>query len=137
MAIRKMELNTRSKNNLKGVHPALINVVNKSAEIVTEKLPNYHFVITDGVRTLERQKQLLAEKKTKTLNSKHLTGHAVDIAVFIDGKITWDLKEYKLVVSLFKEAAKELNVEIECGADWIKFIDAPHIEINPNKYKWK
>ncbi len=136
MAIRKMELNTRSKNNLKGVHPALINVVNKSAEIVTEKLPNYHFVITDGVRTLERQKQLLAEKKTKTLNSKHLTGHAVDIAVFIDGKITWDLKEYKLVVSLFKEAAKELNVEIECGADW-KWVDAPHIQIDPNKYKWK
>ena len=137
MAIRKMELNSRSKNNLKGVHPALINVVNKSAEIVTEKLPNYHFVITSGVRTLEEQKKLFAEKKTKTLNSKHLTGHAVDIAVFIDGKITWDLKEYRKIADLIKESAKELNVNITWGGDFKSFKDGPHFEINPNNYKWK
>ena len=130
-----MKLNERSLNNLKGVHPALINVVQKTADLMGE-LPNYSFVITQGLRTLEQQKQLLKEKKTTTLKSKHLTGHAVDIAVFIDGKLTWDLKEYKKVADLFKEAGKELNVDIEWGGDWVSFKDGPHFQIDPNKYKF-
>lgn len=132
-----MELNTRSKNNLKGVHPVLINIVNKAVEIITEDLPEYSFVITSGVRTLEEQKKLLAEKKTKTLKSKHLTGHAVDIAVVINGKITWDIKEYKKLADKFKEAANELNADITWGGDFKTFIDGPHFEVDPNKYKWK
>ncbi len=132
-----MELNTRSKNNLKGVHPVLINIVNKAVEIITEDLPEYSFVITSGVRTLEEQKKLLAEKKTKTLKSKHLTGHAVDIAVVINGKITWDIKEYKKLADKFKEAANELNADIIWGGEWASFKDGVHFEVDPNKYKWK
>lgn len=130
-----MKLNERSINNLKGVHPALINVVNNVVDLMNERLPNLTFTITQGLRTLEEQKKLLAEKKTKTLKSRHLTGHAVDIAVFIDGKtLTWEKKYYKQVTDLFKEVSKDLNVEITCGIDW--GWDAPHIEIDPNKYKF-
>ena len=130
-----MKLNERSINNLKGVHPALINLAYKTEELITEELPNYHFVITCGLRTIEEQKKLVAEKKSRTMNSKHLTGHAIDIAVFIDGKLTWDLPEYRKVTNVFKQASKELNIEIECGVDW-KWTDSPHIQIDPNKYKF-
>ncbi len=131
-----MKLNERSINNLKGIHPALINVAHKAAEMM-EELPTYSFVITQGLRTLEEQKRLLAEKKSRTLKSKHLTGHAFDIAVFVDGKLTWDIKEYKKVAKIIKEAAEELNVEIEWGGDWVSFVDAPHFQIDPVKYPWK
>ena len=130
-----MKLNDRSINNLKGVHPALINVVHKAADLM-EELPTYSFVITQGLRTLEEQKRLFAEKKSKTLKSKHLTGHAVDIAVFVNGKLTWDVKEYRKVTDIFKKSAEELNVEIDCGIDWKSFVDSPHIQIDPNKYKF-
>ena len=131
-----MKLNERSINNLKGIHPALINVANKAAEMM-EELPNYSFVITQGLRTLEEQKRLLAENKSKTLKSKHLTGHAFDIAVFIDGKLTWEYKHYKKVADVILEAAEELNVEMEWGGNWKSFVDAPHFQLDPAKYPWK
>ncbi len=130
-----MELNIRSKNNLKGVHPVLINIVNKAVEIITEDLPEYSFVITSGVRTMEEQKKLLAEKKSQTLDSYHITGHAIDVALFLNGKITWNLKDYKKLADIIKQAAKDLGYDIVWGGDWKTFKDGVHFQIDRSKYK--
>ena len=92
------------------------------------------FGITEGVRTLERQKELFEAGKSQTMNSRHLKGFAVDIAVFIDGKITWDLKYYRIVTDHIKSTAKKLNIPITCGIDWVSFVDGPHIELHRSKY---
>ena len=115
-------MDQKSKERLKGVDERLVQV----AELAFSKSP-YQLTITEGVRTIERQKQLFAEKKTKTMNSKHITGKALDFAVYVDGKIVWDMKYYKQVAEVFKQAAKELNVPITCGADW--GWDGPPIEL--------
>jgi len=65
----------------------------------------YDFSITCGLRTIEEQKILVATGKSRTMKSRHLTGNAFDIAVFVDGKITWDLKYYKAVATHIKKVA--------------------------------
>ncbi len=133
-----MELNTRSKNNLKGVHPVLIKIVEKASEIFTSKYnQESYFVIIEGVRTLERQKELYYANKSQTLDSYHLTGHAVDVAIFLNKNITWDFKDYQKFADIMKQAATDLGYEITWGGDWKKFRDGPHFQIDRNKYKWK
>ena len=92
------------------------------------------FSITEGLRTKERQKELFSSGKSQTMNSRHLTGHAADIAVIKDGTVTWDLKYYRIVTDHIKKVAKELNIPIVCGIDWVSFVDGPHIELNRSKY---
>ena len=108
---------------MKGVDERLVRVVELAYSISPKK-----FKVTEGVRTLERQKELYNKKLSKTMNSKHLVGKAVDIAILIGAEITWDMKHYKEVAGYMKQAAKQLNVQIECGADW--GWDGPHIELN-------
>jgi peptidoglycan L-alanyl-D-glutamate endopeptidase CwlK len=90
----------------------------------------YDFSITNGLRTLEEQKVLFATGKSKTMKSKHLTGNAFDIAVFVDGKLTWDLKYYKVVATHIKKVAAKLGIKIVWGGDWKSFIDGPHFELS-------
>ena len=115
-------MDQKDKEKLKGVDGRLVQV----AELAFSRSP-YKLTITEGVRTLERQKQLVAEKKSKTMQSKHLIGKALDFAVFIDGKIVWDMKYYKQVAEVFKACASELKIPITCGADW--GWDGPHVEL--------
>jgi peptidoglycan L-alanyl-D-glutamate endopeptidase CwlK len=89
----------------------------------------YDFSITNGLRTLEEQKVLFATGKSKTMKSKHLTGDAFDIAVFVDGKLTWELKYYKAVATHIKKVAAKLGVKITWGGDWKTFIDGPHFQL--------
>lgn len=92
------------------------------------------FSITEGIRSLERQKELVAAKKSTTMNSRHLIGKAVDIAVFIDGKVTWDAKYYKVVADHIKQVAVKLGIAIKWGGDWISFNDSPHFELDSKVY---
>jgi peptidoglycan L-alanyl-D-glutamate endopeptidase CwlK len=94
----------------------------------------YDFGITEGRRDSARQQQLVKEGKSRTLNSRHLTGHAVDIAVFIDGKLTWDFDKYKSVAEHVKKIAASLSVPIVWGGDWRGLVDGPHFELNRNDY---
>ena len=94
----------------------------------------YDFSITEGVRSLERQKELYDAKKSTTMNSRHLTGKAVDIAVFVDGKLTWDIRAYKAVAEHIKTIAKLMNIPIVWGGDWKSFIDGPHFELDKKVY---
>ena len=140
-----MELNQRSLKALSGVHPALVKVVKRTAELIEED-SDLKFIVTEGLRTLERQKQLLADGKSKTLKSKHLTGHAVDLAVWFDfdqdkvvdsNEISWKFEYYKKLNDIVQQAANDVEVDVEWGGSWKSFVDCPHFQIDPEVYKWK
>lgn len=120
---------TRSLKNLQGVHPDLVRVLE---EAITAS--PYDFAITEGVRTVQRQKELVRAGKSTTMRSRHLTGHAVDIVVYIDGKVSWELKYYKIVTDHIKAVAKLNDVALEFGIDWKSFIDGPHIQLAWKSY---
>ena len=120
------KLGPRSRKNLEGVHTDLQRVVEKAIEI-TEK----DFTVIEGLRDIERQKELVATGKSTTLNSRHLTGHAVDIAPW---PISWDWDEFYPIADAMKQAAKELNVDLQWGGDWKNFPDAPHWQLSRKTY---
>lgn len=117
-------LSQRSENSLKGVDPKLVAVVRKAITITP-----IDFVVIEGLRSVERQKELVAKGASKTLKSKHLIGRAVDVAALVDGKITWDEQYYRKIAAAFKQAAKELDVPIRWGGDFKGFFDSPHFEL--------
>lgn len=117
-------LSQRSENNLKGVDPKLVSVVRKAITLTP-----VDFVVIEGLRTLERQKELFAKGASKTLKSNHLIGRAVDVAALVDGKITWEEKYYRQISTAFKQAAKDLGISIRWGGDFKGFFDSPHFEL--------
>ena len=123
------KLGKKSLSTLEGVHPDLVKVVKRAIE-----LTECDFTITEGLRTKERQAQLLKEKKTTTSNSRHLTGHAVDLAAWVDGTVSWNWDHYYKIAEAVKQAAKELNISIEWGGEWKSFPDAPHWQLPWSKY---
>lgn len=118
------KLSKRSINNLAGVNPKLRMVV----ELALSR-SEVDFGITEGVRSLERQKELVASGKSQTMRSYHLRGNAVDVVAYVDGKVSWDWGLYEKIAKAFKEAAKELDVTITWGGDWKSFRDGPHFQI--------
>lgn len=134
-----MKLDARSITRLQGVHPDLVAIANRAAKITVQP-----FIITEGLRTLERQKKLVAAGASTTLRSRHLTGHAIDVAAFIDmdgtgdytsgDNIRWDWPLYKTISIIIKDAAKELGFPIEWGGDWRTFKDGPHFQLPWREY---
>lgn len=122
-----MTLNTRSEKNLTGVHPDLVKIVRKAAESAS-------FVVIEGLRTAERQAQLFKAGATKTLKSRHLTGHAVDLAVLVGDEIRWDWPLYAKQAEAVKQAAKQLKIPLEWGGDWETFKDGPHFQLPWKEY---
>ncbi|CAN5261619.1 M15 family metallopeptidase [soil metagenome] len=118
-------LSRRSRDRLVGVHPALVAVV--EAAIVRTPVD---FMITEGLRTRERQAALVRAGASRTLNSRHLTGHAVDVCALIEGKVRWDWPLYPRIAGAFKAAALELDTPIVWGGDWPKLRDGPHFELD-------
>ena len=123
-------LGTVSKNNLKGVHPDLVKVVEKAIT-----LTEIDFRVTEGLRSKTRQIDLVNKGASKTLNSRHITGHAVDVVALIGGSVRWDWPLYDKIAKAFKQSAKELNIPIVWGGDWKTFKDGPHFELDRNVYK--
>jgi peptidoglycan L-alanyl-D-glutamate endopeptidase CwlK len=130
-----MQLSARDKQRLQGVHPDLVRVVIRAAEVT-----NVPFMVVEGLRTRERQAQLLRERKTTTLNSRHLTGHAVDLVPLADTdgdgdiEISWRWHDYFRLAPIVKSVAIELGVLIEWGGDWRDFKDGPHWQLPWKKY---
>lgn len=120
----RFKLSNRSLKNLVGVHPDLVRVV-KQAIILTP----IDFAVTEGVRTIERQKMLVESGASRTMNSQHLAGRAVDLVALIDGEVRWDWPLYHKLAQAMKAAADYCMVSIICGADWEKFPDGPHFEL--------
>jgi len=120
------KLSQRSMQNLSGVHPDLVAVVKRAIEITEAD-----FVVIEGVRHIERQRQLVAKGASQTMNSRHLTGHAVDIAPY---PLSWDWEYFYPIADAMKTAADELEVAIVWGGDWNTFKDGPHFELDRKKY---
>lgn len=119
----------RSRDRLDGVHMDLVRVM----ELAISRSP-IDFTVLEGLRTKERQRQLVASGASKTMNSRHLTGHAVDIAPMSGGTVSWDWPLYHKLAPVVKDAAEELGVDIEWGGDWTSFKDGPHWQLSWNTY---
>ena len=114
----------RSYDKLAGVRPELVAV----ATLALSRSP-VDFGITEGLRTKKRQRELYNEGKSRTMNSRHLTGHAIDVAAYVDGKVTWDWQPYLQISQAMKHAAEDLGVNIQWGGDWQSLKDGPHFEL--------
>lgn len=122
-------LGERSLAKLQGVHPDLVRVIKKAA-----LLSDLDFTVLEGLRTVARQKELFANGATKTMNSRHITGHAVDLAPMIGGKISWDWPLYARLSKIVKAAAVAEKVALSWGGDWKTFKDGPHWELPWKQY---
>jgi peptidoglycan L-alanyl-D-glutamate endopeptidase CwlK len=132
----------RSLKNMEGLHPDLIRVLNRALQITPTM-----FVVTEGLRSLERQKELKRIGASKTLKSRHLKqadgyGHAFDFYAYVDtnsdGKIAFEeMSNVRLMLGIadaIKKAAVDEKVSITYGGDWRKFKDYPHFELNRAVY---
>ena len=122
-------LSKRSLNKLVGVHPDLVKVTTRAIQV-----SEVDFAVLEGLRTLEKQKTLVASGASTTLNSRHLTGHAVDLMAIIDRQVRWDWPLYHKIAAAMKAASKELSIPIEWGGDWQTFKDGPHFQLPWDKY---
>lgn len=122
-------LSNKSKQKLDGVHPDLIAVVKAAISISA-----VDFVVLEGLRTAARQKSLYAAGASTTLNSRHLTGHAVDLGAWVDKQVDWSWPLYSKIAEAMKTAAADLSISIVWGGDWKKFKDGPHFELNRKVY---
>lgn len=119
----------RSINNLSGVHPDLVKVVRLALEI-----SEIDFAVIEGLRSKERQAELVKAGASQTMNSRHITGHAVDLAAVVGGTIRWDWPLYERIAKAVKTAAAQLKVSVIWGGDWVSFRDGPHFELDRKKY---
>lgn len=138
-------LGARSLLRLEGVHPDLVRVVKKAA--ATSDLD---FTVLEGLRTPERQRELMKQGATKTLNSRHLTGHAVDLGALVKGEVRWDWSLYLKLAEVMRSASLAEKVPIRWGGTWKllsalsgpitaknlsrSFPDGPHFELPRASY---
>ena len=118
-------LSVRSRTRLVGVYPALTAVV--EAAILRSPVD---FMITEGLRTATRQAALVEAGASRTLRSRHLTGHAVDVAALVEGQVRWDWPLYGKIAQAFKAAAADLKTPLIWGGDWKTLRDGPHFELD-------
>ena len=123
------KLGMRSKRRLKGLHPDLVAVVKRAIE-----LTEIDFTVLEGMRSVSRQRELVNKGASTTMNSRHLTGHGVDLGALVDGKIRWDWPLYHKIADAMKQAAQEKGVDLEWGGDWKSFPDGPHFQLSWKSY---
>jgi peptidoglycan L-alanyl-D-glutamate endopeptidase CwlK len=122
-------LGTRSRHRLRGVHADLVRVVERAIE-----LTEVDFTVLEGMRSVARQKELVKAGASQTMNSRHLTGHAVDLGALVNGAVRWDWPLYHRIADAMKRAASELGVSLEWGGDWKSFKDGPHFQLPRKLY---
>ena len=107
------KLSKKSYDNLVGVHQDLVNCVTLAIQVSTTD-----FMVNEGVRSIERQRQLVAKGASRTMNSKHLKGNAVDLVAVIGGRVSWESELYYPIAEAMKAAAEHYNVSLTWGAAW-------------------
>ena len=149
-------LGKKSLKELEGVHSDLVAVVKRAIEISPQD-----FSVHDGIRTLDEQKELVKSGASKTLNSRHITGHAVDLVPYINGKLRWEWEPIYQIADAMRTAAEELLIQLRWGGSWDilltstdeptedivsgyverrrgegkkAFIDGPHYELPKSEY---
>lgn len=127
-----VKLGQRSLDRLKGVNPSLVAVFKRACETMP-----FDVTVLEGLRTYERQQELLKQGATKVSVSRHMSGNALDIAPY---PIDWnDLERFQIMAEHMFKAAEELGIVIRWGGTWersftkpvkwAKFLDAPHFEL--------
>ena len=121
---------TQSLAALKGIHPDLRRVMDRALQEAPMDIR-----VLEGLRSKSRQEYLVKTGKSKTMNSRHLTGHAVDIMpIAPSGADPWDWKYFHLLAPAVKLAATREGVVLEWGGDWKSFPDGPHWQLPWNLY---
>jgi peptidoglycan L-alanyl-D-glutamate endopeptidase CwlK len=129
-----MILSEKHLLKLSGAHPDLQKVIKRAAEITT-----IDFTVLEVLRTLARQKELVAKGASKTMKSRHLPSadgksRAIDIAPMDGGQVSWAWPLYFKLAKIIKQAAADVGVSIEWGGDWRSFKDGPHWQLPWAKY---
>lgn len=122
-------LSALSRSRLVGLHPDLVRVT----EAAIQRTP-VDFRVTEGLRTPQRQAQLVRAGASRTLNSRHLTGHAVDVAAMVGREVRWDWPLYPPIAEAFKASAAEMGIALVWGGDWPRLRDGPHFELDRRAY---
>lgn len=117
-------LSTRDRQRLVGVHPDLVKVVERAA-----KTSPIMFMVLEGPRSVAQQRKNVAAGVSWTMNSRHITGHAVDLVPLVDGRASWAWPVYHKLAPTIKKAAKDVGVPLEWGGDWRKSKDGPHWQL--------
>ena len=118
------KLSKKSLAKLDEVNPDLQKLVRNAIGLST-----IDFGISEGMRTKERQKILYDTGKSQTMNSRHLTGHAVDVYAWKDGAVSWEFEDYETINVAFSQASKLTNIPYVWGGSWKSFKDGPHFEL--------
>ena len=116
-------LSNRSLKNLVGVDSQLVQCVHRAHELCLELGSEYDFTVTEGVRTVAKQREYVNSGASQTMRSYHLIGRAVDLILFKDGAIYNGIDQYAVLADCMDEAAEELGIEITWGAVWDKRMD--------------
>lgn len=106
-------LGKKSQKELEGVHPDLVAIVERAIEITEQD-----FAVHDGIRTVPEQRRLVAKGASKTMNSRHLTGHAVDLVPYVNGRLRWEWDLIYPIADAMRQAANEKGVRIRWGGAW-------------------
>lgn len=117
---------SRSLKNMKGIHKDLRKVCDLAIQLTP-----IDFIIVAGRRSLAQQRIYVKTGKSKTMNSRHLYGLAID---FVDVGATYKKERMTQIAMAFKQAARSLNIPINWGGDWKSFKDTPHIELSKSRY---
>ena len=123
------KLSEKSQSKLGLVHPDLRAVVEAAIKVTT-----VDFVVGEGLRTLDRQRELVAAGASQTMNSRHLRGLAVDLFALVGGKITWQPKVYSQIADAMLSSAAKLHIPIRWGGSFLSFPDLVHFELNRKYY---
>jgi peptidoglycan L-alanyl-D-glutamate endopeptidase CwlK len=119
-----VKLSQKSLDRLAGVHPHLVEIVKRAAD-----LDAIDFAVLEGVRSTMRQAELMAAGASRTMKSRHLTGHAVDLGAIVAGTLRWDWPLYHKINDVMQQAAKDQGIRIEWGGTWKSFPDGPHFQL--------
>lgn len=123
------KLGPRSLTRLNGVHADLVKVVTRAIEI-----SDVDFTVLEGLRTIERQRELVKAGASQTMNSRHLDGHAVDLGAWVDSRVDWSWPLYDKINDAMQKASAQVGVPIEWGGSWKSFRDGPHFQLPWKEY---
>lgn len=133
------ELPKSSVDRLAEVHVDLRRVV-----LLAAQRSPLRFVVTEGRRTMEKQRHMVAIGASKTLLGRHVAENnqcglscAVDLGAWIDadgdgsvdnGEIRWDGGLYFELAYAMQDAAVDLNIPVVWGGAWCSLLGQRSLE---------
>lgn len=115
----------RSEQRLASCHPKLQVLMRAVLEV-------YDISVLCGHRTKEIQNSYYRSgtSKVKWPNSRHNSTPSMATDIVPWPFCGWNnLEEFKKLSEIVKEKAKELEIKIKCGVDFVGFFDGPHYQL--------